>query len=197
MRTLAQNWWALVLRGVLAILFGLTAFFWPDITLLSLVLLFGAFALTDGILAIAAAVTGATHGERWWVLVLEGLSGIAIAAITVVWPGISALALVYLIAAWALVTGVLEIAAAIRLRREIEGEWLLIATGVLSVAFGLYAAFVPAGGALAIVWTIGGYALITGILLIALGLRLRGHNDDEVSVPVQVNTRQPQSQRAH
>jgi uncharacterized membrane protein HdeD (DUF308 family) len=197
MRTLAQNWWALVLRGVLAIGFGLAAFFWPDITLLSLVLLFGAFALTDGILAIAAAVTGATHGERWWVLVLEGLSGIAIAAVTVIWPGISALALVYLIASWALVTGVLEIAAAIRLRREIEGEWLLIATGVLSVAFGLYAALVPAGGALAIVWTIGGYALVTGILLIALGLRLRGHNGDEVPVRVQVNTGQPQSQRAH
>lgn len=174
---LARNWWALVLRGLFAVLFGLAAFFWPGITLAALVLLFGAYALADGLFAIVAAITGADRQTRWWALLLEGIAGILAATVTVLWPGLTALALLYLIAAWAILTGVLEIVAAVRLRREIEGEWLLALGGVASVLFGLYVAVFPGAGALAVVWIIGGYALVAGVLLIALGVRLRGRGD--------------------
>jgi uncharacterized membrane protein HdeD (DUF308 family) len=177
LRVLARNWWALVLRGLFAVLFGLAAFFWPGITLAALVLLFGAYALADGIFAIVAAITGADRQTRWWALLLEGIAGILAATATVVWPGLTALALLYLIAAWAIVTGIFEIVAAVRLRREIEGEWLLGLSGMASVRFGLYVAAFPGPGALAVVWIIGAYALVAGILLIALGLRLRGRDE--------------------
>jgi len=171
---LARNWWLMVLRGVFAVLFGLLAFFWPGITLLTLVLLWGAYALLDGIFALVAAVKKTDPRTPTWALVLEGIAGIVAAVLAVVWPDITALVLVYLIAAWAIVTGVLEIVAAIRLRREIPGEWLLGLSGVLSLLFGLYVAVFPGAGALAIVWIIGAYAIFFGILLIALGFRLRG-----------------------
>lgn len=171
---LARNWWVLVLRGVIGVLFGLAAFFWPGITLLALVLLWGAYALLDGIFALVAAVKKTDRQTPTWALVLEGIAGILAAVLAVVWPGITALVLVYLIAAWAIVTGILEIVAAIRLRREIPGEWLLGLSGVLSLLFGLYVAVFPGAGALAIVWIIGAYAIVFGILLIALGFRLRG-----------------------
>jgi uncharacterized membrane protein HdeD (DUF308 family) len=177
LRVLARNWWALVLRGLFAVLFGLAAFFWPGITLAALVLLFGAYALADGIFAIVAAITGADRRTRWWALLLEGIAGILAATATVFWPGLTALALLYLIAAWAIVTGIFEIVAAVRLRREIEGEWLLGLSGLASVLFGLYVAAFPGPGALAVVWIIGAYALFAGILLIALGLRLRGRDE--------------------
>jgi uncharacterized membrane protein HdeD (DUF308 family) len=174
MPVLARNWWALVIRGVVAVLFGLAAFFWPLLTLAALVLLFGAYALVDGIFAIVAAVTVADPQARWWVLLIEGIVGILAAAVTFAWPGITALALLYVIAAWAVVTGVLQIVAAVRLRQEIDNEWLLGLSGIVSVLFGLYVAIFPGPGALAVVWVIGTYALITGVLFIALGLQLRG-----------------------
>ena len=149
------------------------AFAWPGITLAALVLLYGAFALADGILAIAAAVVGRTQGMPWWALLLEGVTGVAVGILTFFWPGITALALLYLIAAWALVTGVFEIAAAIRLRREIQGEWLLFFSGVLSILFGLALVVNPGAGALAVIWLIGAYAIASGVLLIVLGFKLR------------------------
>jgi uncharacterized membrane protein HdeD (DUF308 family) len=170
---LTRNWWALVIRGVAGLLFGLACFFWPDIALLSLVLLFGAYALVDGAFAIAAAISGADRDSRWWALLLQGIVGIITAVVAVVWPGITALALLYLIAAWALVTGILEIVAAVRLRKEIEGEWMLALAGFASVLFGIAIAVFPAAGALAVVWMIGVYALVSGVLLTAVGLRLR------------------------
>ncbi|MDX1524136.1 MAG: DUF308 domain-containing protein, partial [Anaerolineae bacterium] len=121
---LARNWWMLAIRGIIALIFGVLALIWPGITLFVLVMLFGAYALLDGIFALIAAVKG-SQKERWWMLGLEGIAGIAAAAITILWPGMTALVLLYIIGAWALLTGVLEIVAAIRLRREIEGEWLL------------------------------------------------------------------------
>ena len=171
---LARNWWALALRGVAAVLFGIMAFAWPGMTLGVLVLLYGAYALVDGVLAIIAAVAGRTSGMPWWALLLEGVLGITVGILTFAWPGITALVLLYLIAAWAVATGVFEVVAAIRLRREIRGEWLLALSGIISVLFGVALVINPVGGALAVVWLIGAYAIAFGVLLIALGFRLRG-----------------------
>jgi len=170
---LSRNWWTLALRGLFAVLFGIMAFAGPGITLGALVLLYGAYAFADGVLAIAAALVGRTVGVPWWALLIEGLAGIGVGIITLLWPGITALVLLYLIAFWAVVTGVFEIVAAIRLRKEIRGEWLLALSGVLSVLFGVALIVSPGAGALAVVWLIGAYAIVFGALMIALALRLR------------------------
>ena len=149
------------------------AFAWPGITLGALVLLYGAYAFADGVLAITAALVGRTVGVPWWALLIAGLAGIGVGIITLLWPGITALVLLYLIAFWAVVTGVFEIVAAIRLRKEIRGEWLLALSGVLSVLFGVALIVSPGAGALAVVWLIGAYAIVFGALMIALALRLR------------------------
>ena len=164
--TLARNWWVLALRGLCAVIFGILAFIWPGITLGALVLLYGAFALIDGVLSIVAAIFQREgSGRPWWELVLVGLLGIAAGVLTFVWPGITALVLLYLIAAWAIVSGIFEIIAAIKLRKEIEGEWWLALTGILSVIFGVMLIAQPGAGAIAVVWLIGTYALIFGIFL--------------------------------
>jgi uncharacterized membrane protein HdeD (DUF308 family) len=170
---LTTNWWVFVIRGFLAILFGILAFLLPGPTLLGLVLLFGIYSIADGIFNIAGAFRAESGQSRWWVLLLEGLVSIAAGVIAFVLPGLTALALLYLIAAWAIVTGALEIAAAIRLRRQIRGEWLLALAGVLSIVFGALLMWRPGVGALALVWWIGAYAIAFGALLIALGLRVR------------------------
>jgi uncharacterized membrane protein HdeD (DUF308 family) len=152
----------------------LLALVWKGITLHALVILFGAFVLVDGAMMLAAAITGAPGAEgRRGLLVLQGLLGIAAGIVTFVWPGITALALLYLIAAWAFITGTLQIAAAIRLRRQIDNEWLLGASGVLSVIFALAAVVLPVAGALAITWVIGLYALLYGAFLLGLARRVR------------------------
>lgn len=171
--TLARNWWAVALRGAAGILFGLITFFAPGISLAALVLLFGAYAFVDGIFAIVSAVRHRTT-DRWWLLLLTGLAGVAVGVMTLIWPGITALSLLYLIAAWALVTGVLQIAAAIRLRKVITGEWLLALGGIASIVFGVLLALFPGAGALAVVIWIGAYAFVFGVVLVALGFRLRG-----------------------
>jgi uncharacterized membrane protein HdeD (DUF308 family) len=158
---------------VIAILVGIVTFVWPGITVGALVLLFGAYALLDGVLSLVGAWRASRAHERWGALVFEGIAGIVAAAITVLWPGITAIALVYIIAAWALVTGVFEIAAAVRLRHYITGEWLLILSGIASILFGFLAIVLPLVGALAIALGIGIYAVIFGTLLIALGFKLR------------------------
>lgn len=170
----AESWWAMVLRGVVAILFGVVAFFWPGITLTALVFLWGAYALVDGIFAVAAGIK--SHGEykRWWVLLIEGILGVLAGIVAFVMPGITALVLLILIGAWAIITGVFEITAAIQLRKHIKGEWLLALAGVCSIIFGALLFLNPVVGALAVVWLIGAYAIVFGVLLIALGLRL--HN---------------------
>ena len=170
----AQNWWAIVLRGVAAVLFGLAAIFLPGITLVVLIAIFGAYVLIDGVFALIGAWRAAQHNQQWWVLALEGVAGIVFGLLTFFWPGITALVLLYFIAAWAIITGALEIGQAIRLRREIDNEWMLVLAGLASLVFGVLIAVMPGAGALAIVWIIGVYALVFGILLIALGIRLRG-----------------------
>jgi uncharacterized membrane protein HdeD (DUF308 family) len=171
--SLSRNWWAVMLRGLAGILFGLITFFAPAVSLAALVLLFGAYAFADGVLSIVAAVRR-RGADRWGLLLLEGIVGIAAGVLTLLWPGITALALLYVIAAWALVTGAFEIAAAIRLRRVITGEWLLALSGIFSIALGVLLVLFPGAGALAVVIWIGAYAFVFGVLLFALGLRLRG-----------------------
>jgi uncharacterized membrane protein HdeD (DUF308 family) len=171
--SLARNWWALVIRGLVAIVLGLVTLAWPGITIGALVLLFGVYAFVDGIFSLVGAIRAIRSHERWGALVFEGIAGIAAAAITVLWPAITALALVYIIAAWALITGGMEIAAAVRLRQYISGEWLLALGGVASIIFGLVAIILPLVGALAIALIIGVYAIVFGAILIALGMRLR------------------------
>jgi len=170
---LARNWWAIALRGLFAVFFGIAAFAWPGITLGVLVLLYGAYTLVDGVFNVAAALVGSPSGMPWWALLVQGLAGIAVGIMTFAWPGITALVLLFLIAAWAVVTGIFAIVAAIRLRKEIRGEWLLGLSGVLSVLFGFSLVINPGAGALAVVWLIGGYAFIFGILLMVLAFRLR------------------------
>ncbi len=188
---LARGWWALVLRGLFAVLFGVAAFAWPGITLRALVMLFGAYALADGLFAVAAAAVGRTGGLPWWAMLVEGLIGLAAGVATAAWPGITALALLYLIAGWSVATGVFEVIAAVRLRREIRGEWALALGGILSVLFGLFLVAFPGAGALAIVWYIGGYAIAFGVLLMVLGFRLRAASRTPASPLVGANWTSP------
>ena len=171
---LAKNWWLLLLRGIAAIVFGLLAFAWPGLTLLTLILFYGAFALVDGVLAIVAAITGGAPGARWW-LAIVGLLGIAAGLLTFLMPGLTALVLLLFIAGWAIATGVLQIIGAIKLRKEIDNEWFLILSGIVSVLFGVAMMLAPGAGALALVWVIGAYSVVAGVLLVALAFRLRKH----------------------
>ena len=168
--TLARNWWVVLLRGLAAIAFGIITFVAPGISLAALVLLFGAYAFADGVLALVSAFQ---RRRSEAMLFLQGIAGIAAGVLTVLWPGVTAFVLLCLIAAWALVTGGFEIAAAIRLRKAIDDEWLLILSGLASVALGVLLVLFPGPGALALVLWVGAYALVTGVLLVALSLRLR------------------------
>lgn len=170
---LARNWWSLVIRGMLGILVGVITFVWPGITFSALVFLFAAYALVDGVMSISGAVHAAHAHERWAVLLIEGILGIVAASVTVLWPAITALTLIFVIAAWAIATGIAEIVAAVRLRKYISGEWLLVLSGVASIVFGVLVALAPVAGALAIALWFGAYTFVFGILLMVLGFRLR------------------------
>jgi uncharacterized membrane protein HdeD (DUF308 family) len=168
------SWWAMALRGVAAIVFGILAFVWPHITLTALVFLFGAYALVDGAFAIVAGIK--SHGEykRWGLLLLQGILSVAAGVFAFMVPAMTAFILLVLIASWAIVTGIFQIAAAIQLRKHIKGEWLLALGGIGSILFGAILLFYPAAGALAMIWIIGTYAIVFGFLLVALGFKLRG-----------------------
>ena len=174
LRPLTRSWWLMLLRGIASILFGIAAFVWPGLTVLALTLLYGAFAMADGILALGAALT--RSGDRsiptWWLVVI-GLLGIAAGTVAFLWPGLTAFALVIMIGAWAVAIGIMEIIGAVWLRHEIEDEWLLIAAGILSVLFGVAVLLKPGAGALALAWAIGAFALLSGVLLVAFALRLK------------------------
>ena len=162
---------------------GLLAFIWPGITLFVLVIFWGAYMFVDGVFAIVAAVRAAGQEARWWLLLVEGILGVLVGIVTFIWPGLTALALLYLVAAWAIVTGILEIVGAIRLRREIEGEWALILAGVLSVIFGVLLAVIPApAGLLSLTWLIGVYAIAFGVIMLILAFRLRSMAGQESRV---------------
>jgi uncharacterized membrane protein HdeD (DUF308 family) len=171
---LARYWWLILLRGIAAIIFGVLAFIWPGITLVTLVLFWGAFTLVDGILALAHAIMGGNVGSRWW-LALIGALGIIVGLLTFLMPGVTALVLLVFIATWAIVLGVFQIIGAIRLRKEIDNEWTLILSGALSVLFGVVLLIAPGAGAIGLIWVIGAYAIAFGILLGMAALRLRKH----------------------
>jgi len=168
---LARNWWLLLIRGVLAIAFAVVAFAWPGIALPALILAFGLWAGLDGIFALGTALGPNVHHR--WVFLLEGVVGIAAAIITFRYPNETAFVLLLFIAWWAIVTGVLEIVAAIQLRKVIDDEWWLILAGVASIIFGILLILNPGPGALAVLWIIGIYAAVFGVTLIGLSLRLR------------------------
>lgn len=175
----ARTWWAVVIRGVAAILFGIIALLLPGSALLALVLLFGAYALVDGIFALLGAVRAIESNQRFGALLFQGIVGVIVGILTFVRPGITGLVLLYLIAFWAIITGVFEIIEAVEMRRVIRNEWLLILGGALSVIFGVVIFFAPVTGALAVVVIIGIYAIIFGALLVGLGLRLRNWEQRE------------------
>ncbi len=166
-----RHWWAIGLRGIAAIVFGILAFIWPGITLAVLVMLFGAYALVDGVLSIVSAVR--SGGAHVWGLLLEGIVSILAGVAAFAFPGVIALFLVLVIASWAIVKGALEVISAVRLRKVIDNEWAWIAGGLLSVIFGLILLGLPGAGALALVWLIGAYAVIFGSTLVVLAWRVR------------------------
>jgi uncharacterized membrane protein HdeD (DUF308 family) len=171
---LAKYWWLLLLRGIVAILFGVLAFLSPGITLLTLVLFYGAFALADGVLALGHAIMGGNIGSRWW-LALVGIFGILTGLVTFLMPGLTALVLLFFIAGWAIAMGVFQIIGAIRLRKEIDNEWSLGLSGALSVLIGIVLLVAPGPGIVALIWVIGAEAVVFGILLVMAALKLKNH----------------------
>jgi uncharacterized membrane protein HdeD (DUF308 family) len=173
LQAIARNWWVLLLKGICAILFGFLAFWWPLITIQILAILFAAHAVAAGAAAVTLGVAGRKKDGVWWEMVFLGLLAIAAGTVTFLWPGLSALALLYCIAAWAIACGSFQIAAAIKLRKLIANEWFLIITGIASVAFGVLLVIAPGDGALALLWLIASFAIVFGILEVVLALRLR------------------------
>jgi uncharacterized membrane protein HdeD (DUF308 family) len=176
---LAQNWWAVALRGVFAILFALIALFWPGATILSLVLFFSAYMLVDGVFGIVAAVKAASNHQRWGLLVLEGIANILVGVIAFVWPGLTVLFFITLMAIWSLITGVLMIVAAFKLDPTYGRGWLIF-SGVVSILFGVALLIAPLIGAVVLTWWLGAYAMVFGITLLALAFKLKAHKDDRV-----------------
>jgi uncharacterized membrane protein HdeD (DUF308 family) len=170
---LGRNWWLLLLRGLVAIVFALLTWAQPGVSLAALVLVFGIYVLADGLLGVWSAIAKRRDNRHWWLLLLWGLVGIVVGVMTFIMPGITGLVLLMYIAAWAVITGVLQIVAAIRLRKEIKGEWLLILSGLVSVAFGVLLFLQPGAGALAVAWIIAAYAFIFGVLMVLLAFKVR------------------------
>lgn len=169
---LHRSWWLLLLRGIAAVAFGVLTFVWPQISLLTLILVYGVYALIDGVLALIAAIRGGGFAPRWW-LALAGVVSILAAVVAFAWPGLTALVLVYLIGFWSILRGVLEIIGAIRLRKEIANEWTLGVAGALSVIFGLILVFMPGAGAIGLLWLIATWAVLFGLLLIWVAFKVR------------------------
>jgi len=174
LHSLAKHWWLLLLRGIAAIIFGVLAFMSPLIVGISLVILYGAYVLVDGVFSIFAAISGGTPAPRWW-LALVGILGILAGLIAFAQPALVALYLVIFIGAMALVSGIFEIIGAIRLRKEIDNEWMLILHGLLTALFGIVLMAMPVKGGLALVWVMGAYTIAAGIIMSALAFKLKSH----------------------
>jgi uncharacterized membrane protein HdeD (DUF308 family) len=172
---LVQNWWALALRGVAAVIFGIIAFALPGVTLTVLVLFFAAYLLVDGVFALIAGLKAAGQHQRWGALALEGILDLVAGAAVVMWPGLTLVVFIYMAAFWALVTGIALLVAAFRLRKQ-HGEWTMILAGVLSIAWGILVVLFPIAGILVWAWWIGAYALVFGVAMLVLAFRLRRHH---------------------
>jgi uncharacterized membrane protein HdeD (DUF308 family) len=181
--SLLHSWWMPAARGAVAIAFGVLALLWPNLTLLGLVALFSAYALITGAISIAAAIRNRKRDDQWWLMLIIGLAGVIAGIVALIHPEMTALVLVLIVAANALVTGVLDIALAIRLRKSIRDEWLYVLNGIASILFGVVAFLFPTAGALAIVWMISLYAVVTGALLIAAAFRLRAGTAPAAGTP--------------
>lgn len=178
MRQWTANWWALGLRSAAAIVLGIIALTWPGATLRAIVTMFGIFAIIDGVFEMAAAMGGLKADERWFPMLIKGLCGVVAGGFALVWPGIGALGLVYLIAAWGLATGILEIVAGVRLRRVMDHEWMLIAAGVLSIVLAIGIAAYPGTGMVLLVWWLGAYALAYGVISLVVTVHVKQWFDD-------------------
>ena len=189
MRVICGPSWSWVLRGIAAIAFGVLAIVWPSITFLIFVAMFAAYALVDGIIHLVASFRAPT-GQPRWLLALQGILGVAVAVMTFVWPGITALALLFLIAAWAVVGGALRIALAVQLRKVIAGEWLLALSGVMSIIFGVLVFLVPAAGVIGTAFMVGFYAILLGTVMLTLGIRLRRFERSSEAAPRRINPQQ-------
>ena len=174
-QTLARNWWLVALRGVFALIFGIIAILLSGVTIAALVLLFAAYMLVDGVFAIIAGVRAARRHQRWGLLIFEGIADLVAGGIAIVWPLITIVAFIYLLAAWAIVSGGLVFAAALRLQLE-HGRWLLLFGGLVSLIWGLLLLFWPLAGAVVLAWWMGAYALLFGVTLLVLAFRLRGQS---------------------
>ncbi len=168
----SRNWWAFAIRGLVALAFGVIALLMPLPTLFALVLLFSAWAVVSGAFSLVSGLRGTSHRPRDWWMVASGVASIIAGILAFVWPGITALVLLVFVGAWAVVTGALEVIAAYQLRDRIRGELLLVIDGVVSIAFGVFVLVFPGAGALAVVWLIGAYAIFSGVVLLALAVRL-------------------------
>jgi len=175
LRMYGKYWWTFLIRGIMSVLFGLVALVLPGITLEIMVMLLAVFLFFDGLFSFAASLYGRRAGTQWGGLLFEGLAGIALGIFTFAWPAVTVLAIALIIGFWAMMTGVLEVIAAVKLRREIEGEWLLGLSGILSILLSGILLVNPGGGAVAITRIIGIYAILFGVSLVFLGLRLRRH----------------------
>lgn len=168
-----RNWWVLLVRGISAIVFGLCAFVWPGLTAATLVLLFGVYMLMDGLFAVAESVRYQNQLTHWWVWLLDGLLSVLVGVLVLFMPGATALALLILIGVWAIIGGALRVVAAIQIRKEVEGEWLLALGGALSILFGIVVIMQPVAGLISLVWLIGSWGLVLGVVFIMLAFRLR------------------------
>ena len=175
---LGKNWWLILLRGAAAVFFGMAALLLPEITLVTLVILFGVYVLLDGVFSLVTALRKEGRQANGWVVLVEGLIGLVVGIAVLVWPEITALILIFLAAGWAIATGILEIVAAVSLRKEIQGEWFLVLSGLASLVIGVILFLQPGAGMVAVSWLIGIYALIFGGLLIVLSLQLRSQIKD-------------------
>ncbi len=174
LREYVNHWWVIALGGLLGILFGLIALVWPQVTLLALVYVFAAFAVADGLLTLYFSIATHKQDERWGMLAASGIVEIVLGVLIFIWPQITAQVFVFLVAAWAIMTGIFEVVAATEFRDVISDGWLLILAGILSVAFGVLLIVYPSAGAISLVWIIGLYAMVAGILDIVFAFRLRG-----------------------
>ena len=182
-KLLSQYWWVLLVRGIVAVLFGIAALAWPGLTLATLVLVFAAFAFVDGVFAVVNAFAGRKADEHWWWMLLEGVVGILFGVLTFQNPAVTAVVLLLYIAAWAIVTGVMRIVLAVRLRKEIEGEFWMGLSGLASILFGFLMMAWPGAGALAVLWLIAIWSIAIGLSLIVLAFRVRGLRPKDAAVP--------------